>query len=193
MRTNSTILIGRARAIGLALLAACAIAAPASAQLQVKWHTIDGGGRSVISGGAYSMGGTIGQPDVSRPLNGGAYTMTGGFWSVGLALVAVEDPGDDAALDLPTVFRMYPPAPNPSLRSTTIAFDMPAERGVRLQVHDTAGRLVRTLADATFPAGRHRVTWDGVGNDGHPAAAGIYFVRIEAGASSARHKIALIR
>ena len=88
---------------------------------------------------------------------------------------------------------MYAPAPNPSPQRTSIAFDLPAERPVRLRVHDPAGRLVRTLADATFPAGRHRVTWDGNDDDKHPAATGIYFLQLEAGTFRARHKLALIR
>ncbi len=57
--------------------------APASAQIgggyDLTWNTIDSGGYMFSMGGAYSLGGTIGQPDAGT-VSGGAYTLTGGFW-----------------------------------------------------------------------------------------------------------------
>ena len=48
------------------------------AQFAIDWSTMDGGG-GVSSGGAYSVSGTIGQPDAGQ-LAGGDYTLSGGFW-----------------------------------------------------------------------------------------------------------------
>lgn len=45
----------------------------------LTWHTIDAGGAVESSGGAFSLSGTIGQPDAGA-LSGGAFTLTGGFW-----------------------------------------------------------------------------------------------------------------
>ena len=45
----------------------------------LTWSTIDGGGYMVSTGGSYSLGGTIGQPDAGA-LSGGSYTLAGGFW-----------------------------------------------------------------------------------------------------------------
>jgi len=61
----------------------------ASAQnYTIDWHTIDGGGgRS--TGGAYSVSGTIGQPDAGVAMTGGNYSLTGGFWG----LFAVQTSG----------------------------------------------------------------------------------------------------
>jgi hypothetical protein len=42
--------------------------------------TVDGGG-GTSSGGAYSLSGTIGQPDAGT-LSGGSFTLQGGFWAV---------------------------------------------------------------------------------------------------------------
>ncbi len=57
--------------------------APASAQsgggYDLTWNSIDGGGAMFSSGGAYSLGGTIGQADAGT-MSGGAYTLNGGFW-----------------------------------------------------------------------------------------------------------------
>ena len=45
----------------------------------LTWNSIDGGGAMLSTGGAYSLGGTIGQFDAGT-LSGGTYTLTGGFW-----------------------------------------------------------------------------------------------------------------
>lgn len=57
--------------------------APASAQsgggYDLTWNSIDSGGGTFSTGGNYSLGGTIGQPDAGTQ-SGGSYTLTGGFW-----------------------------------------------------------------------------------------------------------------
>jgi hypothetical protein len=45
----------------------------------LTWNTIDGGGATFSTGGSYSLGGTIGQPDAGL-MSGGSYTLAGGFW-----------------------------------------------------------------------------------------------------------------
>ncbi len=45
----------------------------------LTWFTIDGGGYTYSSGGAFRLNGTLGQPDAGA-LNGGAYALKGGFW-----------------------------------------------------------------------------------------------------------------
>jgi hypothetical protein len=54
--------------------------AQSSGSYDLTWHTIDGGGASFSTGGAYSLGGSIGQPDAGV-LSGGSYMLNGGFWS----------------------------------------------------------------------------------------------------------------
>jgi len=51
----------------------------------LSWNTIDGGGHTWSAGGSYTLGGTVGQHDAGK-LNGGSYTLSGGFW-VGDSLV----------------------------------------------------------------------------------------------------------
>ncbi len=55
-------------------------AATAVDTYELSWFTFDGGGAVNNSGGVYTLGGTIGQPDASF-LVGGEYTLYGGFWS----------------------------------------------------------------------------------------------------------------
>ena len=54
---------------------------PASAEYELSWHTIDGGG-GTSSGGPYTLTGTIGQPDAAWS-SGGQYELLGGFWPGG--------------------------------------------------------------------------------------------------------------
>jgi hypothetical protein len=60
-------------------------------------------------------------------------------------------------------------------------------------VFNVAGRLVRTLADGPFAAGRHRRIWDGTDGRGNPVAAGVYFARLDAGAVHERRSIVVVR
>ena len=76
--------------VGALLLAASALAQSPQQTYDLSWHTVDGGGHTRSSGGSYTLGGTIGQPDAGG-LAGGAYTLGGGFWHGGaLAEVLYE-------------------------------------------------------------------------------------------------------
>ena len=84
-------------------LLACVVASLASgvalatpvADYDISWWTVDDGGTALSSGGSYSLGGTIGQPDAGL-ISGGDYTLEGGFW------VAADQ---EHAIYLPLVIR----------------------------------------------------------------------------------------
>lgn len=65
-------------------LAILVLALPAMAQsgdgYDLSWWTVDGGGHSFSSDGRYRLGGTIAQPDAAV-VQGGGYTLMGGFWT----------------------------------------------------------------------------------------------------------------
>jgi len=66
----------------LAILVTLTLGSTASAQFDLTWHTVDGGG-GTSAGGSYSLSGTIGQHDAGVTLSGGAFTLAGGFWAGG--------------------------------------------------------------------------------------------------------------
>ncbi len=99
----------------------------------------------------------------------------------------VEDPV------IPAVFALRGNHPNPFNPSTRIAFDLPEAVSVRLDVYSAAGRLVTTLADRVFEAGRHHVTWDGRDASPHALSSGVYLVRLTAGADVATHAMVLLK
>lgn len=53
---------------------------------EMPWWSIDGGGEMITSAGDRTLSGTLGQWDDSpgQSLEGGAWTLTGGFWAVNL-------------------------------------------------------------------------------------------------------------
>jgi len=61
------------------LLVVSAVLAATSDDYDLSWWTVDGGGQTSSSDERYSLGGTAGQPDAGI-LEGGGYTLVGGFW-----------------------------------------------------------------------------------------------------------------
>lgn len=86
------------------------------------------------------------------------------------------------------------PAPNPlrGRATTQLAFTLPMAQRVTLAVFDAAGRPVRTLADGEQSAGAHSIPFDGLGTNGTRLAAGLYFVRLDAGGQHLTRRLALL-
>ena len=85
-----------------------------------------------------------------------------------LAVEAYE--GEGAAL--------APPSPHPGRGSLRIAFALPRETALTVDVFDARGRRIRSLARGTHPRGVHRLVWDGRDDGGAAASTGIYFYRL---------------
>jgi flagellar hook assembly protein FlgD len=64
---------------------------------------------------------------------------------------------------------------------------------VRLDIYDLAGRRVRRLADAEYPAGLHSLVWDGRNDHGLSVGSGLYLYRWTAGNHAAARTMLLIR
>ncbi|MBD3402850.1 T9SS type A sorting domain-containing protein [candidate division GN15 bacterium] len=94
---------------------------------------------------------------------------------------------------LPTRYALEQNYPNPFNPTTTIEFALPAGAHVRVVVYNVLGEAVRTLTDRTWPAGMHRVQWNGRNESGRVLSSGVYFYRLEAGDYSATRKMLLIK
>ena len=81
---------------------------------------------------------------------------------------------------LPPPVRLAPPAPNPAVRGTRLAFSLAEAADVRLKVYDTQGRLVIAWREEMLPAGSHAIAWDLRNSTGRDIPAGLYFVQLEA-------------
>ena len=86
--------MGRRKAFLLSVVLLCGLAAAGAAPAQaagnydLSWWTVDGGGDTFSTGGNYTLGSTIAQPDAGV-LSDGIYRLSGGFW----AWVAEADKG----------------------------------------------------------------------------------------------------
>lgn len=79
--------------------------------------------------------------------------------------------------------------PNPFRGTTTFAFALPNAGKAQLRVYNLNGQVVATLTDSYLEAGRYQLDWQ------VPAAlpAGIYFYRLEAGATVLTQRMQLVR
>ena len=84
-------------------------------------------------------------------------------------------------------------SPNPGSGARTIAFTLPREAQVTVDVVDLAGRRVARVTDETRAAGAHSVTWDGRDSGGKRVAAGTYWVRVQGGGEIATRKLTVLQ
>jgi hypothetical protein len=79
-------------------------------------------------------------------------------------------------------------SPNPFNATTVISYKLQAASHVSIKVFDTAGRLVRTLANGWREAGTHQTTFDGSN-----LASGVYLYKMQAGGQTATGKMLLLK
>ncbi len=87
----------------------------------------------------------------------------------------------------PCVLHTRGASPNPFNPRTVIAFTLDAPRPTRIDIHDLAGRHVKTLADGWRAAGEHTVTFAP-----NELASGTYVYRITAGGEVVTGKVLLL-
>jgi hypothetical protein len=75
-------------------------------------------------------------------------------------------------------------APSPVTNVAHISYDVRTSGNVRLTLYDVTGRPVSTIRDGRVAAGRHAVELNVQGLE-----AGIYLLRLEAGAEQATKKL----
>jgi hypothetical protein len=96
-------------------------------------------------------------------------------------------------IPLPEEFSLLPNYPNPFNPETTIRYELPETSEVTMKVYTLLGKEIRTLVNKIQNAGRYRVTWNGMDQDGRRVSSGIYFVRIQAGSFSQIRKMTFIQ
>jgi flagellar hook assembly protein FlgD len=78
--------------------------------------------------------------------------------------------------------------PNPFNPSTLIGYDLPRDSHVSLEIFDLNGRLVKTLINGYFRAGKHQVAWNA-----DQISSGIYLVRLVTGKKVFNQKITYLK
>lgn len=76
---------------------------------------------------------------------------------------------------IPLKFQLYHNYPNPFNPATTIAFDVPKDCKVTIDIYNILGQHVVNIIDSKFKAGSHKVTFDA-----GKLPSGLYFYRMKA-------------
>ena len=70
---------------------------------------------------------------------------------------------------------------------------LPRAGQVRLEIFDARGRLVRTLLNASAPAGAGSLVWNGGDTAGRPVASGVYHLRLVTEEAVTTRSVTLVR
>lgn len=112
----------------------------------------------------------------SQPLNGNIKAAAAWHLWAGLAS-SLQPTFYEQDIDQ-SEFNLLGNTPNPFNASTTIRFSLTHRASVRLSIYNTAGQLVRILADGNHAAGRHEVVWNGTDESGRTVMSGVYVYRL---------------
>lgn len=153
-------------------------------------HDVDGGG------GKYS---TIGIESPDQNI-GSLYRFNNensvGGWPLedGLAIKFTTDhPSGYLSIQnvgiVPENFELSHAYPNPFNPMVTIPFEIGKMDRIKLDVFDLQGRLVESIADEIYSAGKHFVQWDAA-----EFSSGVYFIRMKNSTGQLKHtRISLIK
>jgi uncharacterized repeat protein (TIGR01451 family) len=123
--------------------------------LDITWYTVDGGGATFSTGGTYSLGGTIGQPDASGPLAGGNFSVIGGFWGVAVSL---------ADLSITKTDGLASAVPGQSVTYTIVVSNAGPDPDPNAQVVDTLPAEITAATWTCVGAGGGTCPASGTGN-----------------------------
>ncbi|MFH1701091.1 MAG: T9SS type A sorting domain-containing protein [Candidatus Zixiibacteriota bacterium] len=94
---------------------------------------------------------------------------------------------------IPTEYSLEQNHPNPFNPSTTIEFSLPQAGHVQLEIFNLLGQQVRLLSDSHFPAGTHKIIWDGLTDADRQSASGIYLYRLKSEEFQQTRKMMLLK
>jgi len=120
----------------------------------------------------------------------------GGVFTAGLPLASygglVWVPGNAVDVGGPPLvvheLSLAPVMPNPAGAASVVEFSVPSEMPARLTLCDVQGRRVAQLYEGVATAGRHSVSFAAAWGARRPAA-GVYFLRLEAGPRTLTRKV----
>ncbi|HPS39936.1 MAG TPA: T9SS type A sorting domain-containing protein [Candidatus Cloacimonadota bacterium] len=83
--------------------------------------------------------------------------------------------------------------PNPFNPTTTIAYQLPKNGKVRMDIYNLKGQHVTTLVDEVKVAGSHTAIWNGTDSSGSSVASGVYIYRLSFNGVSQSNKMLLMK
>jgi ligand-binding sensor domain-containing protein len=166
------------------------------------WLATDGGGLIRMAGDLsgytqYNVSTTSGQIPQDNITHMEIYNNVVWISTADSGIVRVDgvissiDNGDIS--NTPTHFELSQNYPNPFNPSTSITFTLDQPGYASVQVFNSLGQLVTTLADGSYKAGSHTLRWDGLDAGGNQVASGIYLYRLNAGSKVQVRKMILMK
>ena len=95
--------------------------------------------------------------------------------------------------NIPEQYLLHQNYPNPFNPTTTIAYDLPEDVFLTLEIYDLLGRKVRTLVNKQIEAGYHKSIWDGRNDFGIDLGSGFYFYRVSTANYNKTQKMVLLK
>lgn len=125
-----------------------------------------------------------------RPHNNNGWGPYSEIFEFSIDIASSIDPRSGA---IPSEYKLYQNFPNPFNASTRIAFQVPYNSRVKIEVFNITGALVATLVDSEYAAGDHAIVWQGVDNRGEILASGVYLYKLSAGDVTSVKRLILLK
>jgi len=99
----------------------------------------------------------------------------------------------DKVTPIPAEALLHQNYPNPFNPSTTIAYDLPEDSMVQINVYNVKGQLVKKLIDKSQSVGSHSIIWNGQDTVGNSCASGVYYYKLTSKGKSITKKMLLMK
>ncbi len=83
--------------------------------------------------------------------------------------------------------------PNPFNPSTTIAFSIPKDSKVNVEIFNIKGQKIKTLLVGELAAGQHLLNWNSEDANGKKVASGVYFIKAKGNDFEVVRKLSLLK
>jgi hypothetical protein len=173
----------------LVMITVAALAGTASAQSSYRLQSSvmgSAGARSASTN--YKARSTMAQP---TPIGTGSSSdkiLYAGFWAKPWVITGILE--TDAPPFRNALFQNYP---NPFRASTSVAYSVRHQTRVGITVYNVRGQKVRTLVNASVPAGKYLATWDCRSDRGREVSPGVYFYSMRTDSYSSVKKMVVFR
>ena len=101
---------------------------------------------------------------------------------------STTDIGDNPWANLPDVFNLFQNYPNPFNPMTSIAFNLPRQSSVKLEIININGQIVDVVNNGILPSGFHEIEYDA-----GSLSSGVYFYRLITDNASLSKKMVLLK
>ena len=139
--------------------------------------------------------------DIAKKVNKGKRDVKAGVIPEGspqIAFITTHDDGDtpeepERGADVPRAHVELGNYPNPFNPVTTITYELSAQATVSLTIYNVRGQKIRDLVRSEQRSGLNNIVWDGRDDQRRDVASGVYFARLQAGATVITRRMLLIR